>query len=303
MPNKPFKSTSTRLFSSAEAARALGVSESSLKRWCDRGHLPFARTAGGHRRLSAPAVLAFAREHGHALVELTAPSIARAAAYGDDASRAKLLAGLLRDGSEQRVRQLLRSLLAAECSPGDVCDLVIAPAFAALGEAWSAGTLEIYQERRAYELIVRALIEWQVLAPELTRRAPVAIGGSFEQDPYAIPTLMAEVTLRHLRYDARSLGVGLPVEALVAAVRSSRPRLVWMSVGQVDDEDALVARVARLEHAAQKAGAALVLGGRALSAPMRSRLRCAAFCDGMRQLASFARALSPKTVKAQAATR
>lgn len=288
---KPFITSSTRLFSSAEAARALGVSESSLKRWCDQGHVPFVRTAGGHRRLAPAAVLEFAREHGHAVVQPTALGMVRAAAHSDDASKAKQLTALLREGSEQGVRQLLGSLLVLGSSPEDVCDLIIAPSFAALGEAWAEGELEIYQERRACEITVRALIDWQALAPAPARRARVAIGGSFDHDPFAIPTVMAEITLRHQRYDARSLGVGLPVETLVAAIEASRPRLVWISVGEAADEDALVAKVARLELVARQAGAALVLGGRVLLAPLRSRLRCAAFCDGMRQLASFAAAL------------
>src|ERR1051325_8674833 len=39
-----------RRLTSKEAARVLGVSEASVKRWADSGLLPMEKTAGGHRR-------------------------------------------------------------------------------------------------------------------------------------------------------------------------------------------------------------------------------------------------------------
>ena len=48
-----------QLLSPKQVARALGVSESSLKRWCDKGLIPTERTAGGHRRLPLAGVLDF----------------------------------------------------------------------------------------------------------------------------------------------------------------------------------------------------------------------------------------------------
>ena len=50
------------LISPRQAARALGVSESSFKRWCDRGLIATVRTAGGHRKLAMSDVVRFVRE-------------------------------------------------------------------------------------------------------------------------------------------------------------------------------------------------------------------------------------------------
>ncbi|HEX9106572.1 MAG TPA: MerR family DNA-binding transcriptional regulator, partial [Longimicrobiales bacterium] len=44
-----------------ELAEAVGVSESSLKRWADRGVLAVERTAGGHRRIPLGEAVRFIR--------------------------------------------------------------------------------------------------------------------------------------------------------------------------------------------------------------------------------------------------
>ena len=50
------------LLSPRELAQAIGVSESSLKRWADAGQIRVARTAGGHRRISIADAVRFIRE-------------------------------------------------------------------------------------------------------------------------------------------------------------------------------------------------------------------------------------------------
>ena len=71
-----------------DLADALGVSESSLKRWCDRGLIPMVRTAGGHRKLPISGVLSFLRETQHELVspELLGLPATRAAVVSRAAS-------------------------------------------------------------------------------------------------------------------------------------------------------------------------------------------------------------------------
>ena len=49
---------------SKEAARLLGASEASVKRWADGGLLPTLKTAGGHRRFRPEDVAAFRRGRG-----------------------------------------------------------------------------------------------------------------------------------------------------------------------------------------------------------------------------------------------
>ena len=55
-----------------QVARAIGVSESTLKRWCDSGLISMTKTAGGHRRIEIEAVVRFLRQSGR---ELVAPEL------------------------------------------------------------------------------------------------------------------------------------------------------------------------------------------------------------------------------------
>jgi methanogenic corrinoid protein MtbC1 len=103
---------------------------------------------------------------------------------------------------------------------------------------------------------------------------------------------MVEIALREAGWDAQSYGSSHPLETLAAAVREQRLRLFWLSLSWVGDRAGVAAAVETLHEAASEAGTALVLGGRALTASLRKRLRASAFCDDLGQLQDLAAALA-----------
>lgn len=66
--NVPSAFSQNFVLSPKQVARAIGVSEASLKRWCDKGKLTLTKTAGGHRRLHVSSVLRFLKDSGRELV-------------------------------------------------------------------------------------------------------------------------------------------------------------------------------------------------------------------------------------------
>ena len=279
-----------QLLSPRQVARAIGISESSLKRWCDRGIIPSIRTAGGHRRLRVSSVIQFVRSSGCKLVEpdvLGLPATAGRAQVTVRSATVALLETLLA-GDESTSRRIFLDLYLAGQSLSVICDEVIAPLFYQIGALWSRGDVQIYQERRSCEICLRLLYELRSALPPLGDDAPSALGASLEGDHYLLPTSMAGLVLRERGWSAISLGNSLPAKAIQAAIEEHRPKLIWLAVSHIADRNAFTSSVSLLYQAALRNGAALVMGGRALSGELRKQLKYSAFCDTMQHLEMFA---------------
>jgi methanogenic corrinoid protein MtbC1 len=285
-----------------QVARAIGVSEASLKRWCDKGLLPVQRTAGGHRRLPMPGVIEFLRNHHYDLVE---PEIlGLPATSGKTPVVLERAAGQLRDdleqGNEERCRQLILDLYLARRRLCEIGDVAIAAAFHQLGERWQHGDVEVYQERRACEICLRVLHELRAVLVPPAPDAPRAIGGTLAGDGSSLPTTMVELVLRESGWRAETLGTGHPPPTLCAAIRDIRPRLFWLSASYINDADLFVSDCETIYRTAVDSGVALVVGGRALAQTIRQRIQYAAYCDNLRHLTSFAETFHPRAVASSA---
>lgn len=281
-----------QLLSPKQVSRAIGVSESSLKRWCDRGLIPTVRTAGGHRRLPLSGVLAYLRKNRQTIVApelLGLPASTGRTLRTVERGRSQLRDALL-GGDEPQSRQIIFDLWMSGHALSVLCDELIAAAFVDIGDKWACREADIFQERCACEIVVRILHELRQILPE-GDRGWTALGGTIEGDQYVLPTTMAELVLCEAGWSARSLGSSLPMASLAAALRASRPKLFWVSVSYIADEPTLVRDFPMLVAAAEEAGAALVVGGFALRDAVREQLRYSAYCDTMQHLVRFAQSL------------
>jgi MerR family transcriptional regulator, light-induced transcriptional regulator len=227
------------LLTPKQVAQAIGVSESSLKRWCDRGLIDTVKTPGGHRRMTAAGVMSFLRQRDQPLVRpelLGLPSNTGKTRRVMDRAVDQFHEALA-DGDEQVCRQVILDLYLAEHRLCKFFDLVFAPAYHRIGERWECREVEVYQERRAIEIGARILGELRRMLPDPGSNAPVAVGATCEGDPYQLPTTLAELTLRESGWHATNLGASLPFSTLEAALTQNRPRLFWLSVSSVEDED------------------------------------------------------------------
>lgn len=279
--------------STRQAAQALGVSEASLKRWCDQGLLPSARTPGGHRRLPLSGIVEFVRQRHFELVQpalLGLPKL-NCRNAGDSVELRNAMQAALENADEPEFRRLLLGSYLAGTPAVELLDDLVAPAFRAIGDRWAHGEVAIYVERRAVELCTRELHQLRMFLPEPASEAPQAIGGTLTGDPYSLPTTMLEIALREAGWRAQSYGCGLPAPTLVDALQQARPRVLWLSVSAFETEAGFLEEYRALYAAAQKLGTAVLVGGRMLNATLREPIEYSAYGDNLRHAVAFVRAL------------
>jgi MerR family transcriptional regulator, light-induced transcriptional regulator len=286
----------TDFFSPKEVATAIGVSESSLKRWVDKGLIPAEKTGGGHRRMTLDAVLRFLREQGRALSEPEAiglPAESGRRPTSSDSDLQDFLRFLL-SGDEPSARRIVMDAFLNGFSAAKIFDAIIVPAFIEIGNLWHCGTLEVYQERRACETCSRVVHELRRAVGSGPTDGPVAIGGTLDGDPYSIASSMSEVVLRECGWRALSLGNMLPFNTLLKAVENDRPRLMWLSVTSIRSPEQFAANLNVLFDTATSFGCVLVVGGQALTAEIRPMLRYTTYCDNFRHLEAFSKTIIPR---------
>lgn len=278
-----------------KAAQALGVSEASLKRWCDQGLIPSIRTPGGHRRLPLGGFIQFIRRRRYELVEprlLGLPEFARhnrkLGARPHDAVQAAL-----RDGDPDELHRLVLGPYLAGQSAAILLDDLVTPAFHGIGDEWAHGDVAIYEERRAIEICTGLLHHLRTLLPAPAPDAPRAIGGTLVGDPYALPTTMVALALREVGWAAQSYGCGHPADTLIEALRDVRPRLFWLSVSAYDSKAQFIADCNRIYAVADDLNIAVLLGGRVLTPDIRQQVHYSAYCDALQDAVAFAKALHP----------
>jgi methanogenic corrinoid protein MtbC1 len=284
-----------RRFSPAQLAPIIGVSESTIKRWVDAGHLLGETTPGGHRKIALPHLVAFLRSRGRRVPSLEALGLLAeqqpTRPKGSPATP-EALAGLLMRGEAGVARTLVLEQFRGGRALDDLLDRLVAPAMAWLGEQWADGKIDVYQEHAATLRAWSILVELRGLLPAAPDKAPLALGGSPEGDPYLLPTLMADLTLTDMGWRTVNIGPNIPVTSLLEAVTSHRPRLVWLSVTSMKPRASFFEGYPKLFEAAQAKGASVVIGGQALTPHLQDRLVASGFGTRLAHLKAFARSLT-----------
>jgi methanogenic corrinoid protein MtbC1 len=276
-------------FTPKQVARAILVSESSIKRWCDKGVIDTRYTAGGHRRIPMSGLVEFLRSSKYALARpevIGLPATVGQTERVIDRAYLQLTEGLIA-GDEECCRRIILDLYMGEHSISTICDRVFARAFEEIGNRWECGSAEVYQERHGCEIALRLLHELRAMVAEPREEAPLAIGGAVEGDQYSLATTMVELVLRDAGWNAMSLGDNLPFTSIRQAIIRHRPKLFWLSCSHIEDQAEFISEYNKLfdELGDQ---VPFVIGGRAITEPVRLQVRYAAYCDTMKHLEAVA---------------
>ncbi len=291
----------SRYLSPKSLALALGVSESSVKRWADDGLIEASRTAGGHRRIARNDALAYIRARGLTLADPGAIGLDVLETVRGSPDNETLKLAVL-EGWEEQARGILIARYLNGESIAALCDGPIAESLREVGELWEHGDEGIYREHRATEICLQALTVLRTLLPRCDPGAPVAIGCAPPGDPYRIPSLMASLVLAAAGWNERNLGADLPLRALLAAMDQYRPRLVWLSFFS----DAAARRFPleddRLSERAAALDSVIVVGGRTCPRALAGGNGPFHCIGSMTALDAFARALKLRPAAATPGT-
>jgi MerR family transcriptional regulator, light-induced transcriptional regulator len=298
-------------FTPKQVATALQVSESSVKRWCDRGVIRTDRTLGGHRRIPLQYLLEFLENTNRRVADPSAigmstdsemaptvnvPALGhanRASSKKADeetqnaAVREKFEKALIA-GNEDECRRIVSVWYAMNGGIASVADDLLSPTFRSIGDKWTCGDLEVYQERRGCDICFRIIHELRRLLPDPQGFSPLAMGGTSVGDQYQLPTQMIEMLFREFGWRTIGLGCNIPFPSLLSAARKHMPKVFWLSVSHIDDRESFLTEYQSFANHLPK-GVMLVVGGRALTDELRSKMTFAAHCDKLMQLSQLAR--------------
>lgn len=288
---------SLKLLTPRQAAALVGVSESTIRRWCDSGELGASKTSGGHRRIDRAMLLRFARNQGLAIVSMGAA--ATAGQGGRLPKRHELAQRFYEqfsvtslDGQPSEFAQnLVERLGEAET----LCDDVIAPTLHRIGEEWSTGEMPIHEEHAATQECLQAL--WALHAQFPTQPGQlVAVCAGLSDDPYAIAPTMCSLVLRSAGFRSVLLGPNSPPEEVLDAAIKRGAAMIAISISAAPPSAAAVASMCQR---AEANGIRVALGGQGLTVALRKQLRPDFFGDSMAHLVAYARRLA-KTLEGDA---
>lgn len=280
--------------STAQAARALGVGVTTVKRWVDEGILPAHKTVGGHRKLLVGDVLRLRRGNGTLPLNHSLDYDLAAISCRDVEERASALARLLVKGESEQAQSLILQAWRSGTAISELADQLIAPALRLIGHAWESGRVDVFHEHRGTQICAAALYRLKsLLETQSGGDKPLAVGGAPEKDPYFLANLLAELVLLEAGWRVVNLGPDTPLASFRRAIVELHPRMLWISITHLAEPERFIADYGRFYEEARAANVAVALGGRGLAPEIRARLPYSTFGDGLTHLSEFARTLHP----------
>jgi excisionase family DNA binding protein len=272
-----------------DLARAIGVSESAVRRWVDAGHIPVTRTAGRHRRIALEDALRYVRQMRAEVTHpeaLGLPHLPLAQGPTEEEALFQALAA----GDARQFRGLLVGTYLSGRAVARVFDGSLRGALERLAAQGTRGGRGRAVERRGVDVCVQGLAQLRLLlapGPE----APLALGASPPGDPTPLPSMLAAATLADAGFREQNLGPEMPLEPLGALALEQRARLVWLAINATNDPKKLVAEIEQLAGRLGAAGTPLLLGGRLVREVVLADRPNLHVVGAYAEMAAYARAL------------
>lgn len=284
------RASNVRTLSPRDLARALGVGESSVKRWIDDGKLPAAKTAGGHRRVELVDALRFIRDGRREIADPTLLGLATPDSLDLTDAEAVRQAYIeaLEAGDAEATTSIACQLATLGGDVPAVLDDPLWAAFRDIRGRCNHPSEECVTLHRAQANCIEAARRLAELADPAEPSAPLGLAADIGYEIDGMACHLAETVFAHARFRTTQVGYGVPAEVAGGAIKRVRPAVVWLSANgafKVDTADvATVAKTIAAEAAAH--GARLVISGDAMPDP-REFGDAVVEVDSMAEFAAF----------------
>jgi excisionase family DNA binding protein len=241
------------ILSTRDVARLLVVSEATVKRWADDALLACYRTPGGHRKFLKRDVAVFMRERGFVPPASRLP----------EATPAEALR-LARAGDLPALEQMASAALDAGLTLEGLCDTVLVPALAEIGDRWACAEATVVEEHVVSSAMIELLARLRIRAERTELHGGLAVIACATGERHDIAARMLSVVLRSRGWSTLDTGPDAPALDVVKLAVTHGARLVCVSASAIGAGREGAAEVLRvyLEHL-PPAGIRIFAGGSA----------------------------------------
>lgn len=305
---------STKFLTTRELARMWLVSEATIKRWADAGHLRPNRTLGGHRRFALEEVARFEKERGLGVAAAPGGEFAEAFSSsavplaggkkhrrrrGGAASAAppppvvafdptELFFEAVTGGDEDAATTVLLEAYLSGLPLARILDENVTGAMHRVGDRWHSGEMSVADEHIATRTAIRALEAMRVSVRRRFGNGRVALCCAVESELHDVAVLCAQVLLESEGWTVKYVGAHTPFFALTDALKKERPALVCVSSTTAQELDRGAREYAEFHAAARELGARIVLGGEIFrGASVRKRFPADLYAESFGELLEF----------------
>ncbi|HYP27942.1 MAG TPA: B12-binding domain-containing protein [Blastocatellia bacterium] len=284
-----------RLYSTTDLARLWDVSESTIKRWADAGLLKCNKTMGGHRKFDLDEVCRFQNQNvlvapqQRGLKENTG-ELDKFLAASDFSRLVCMYKEKALAGDERTIAALVTQAFMHGMSVPTICEKIIKPAMAEVGELWRVGKAEVYEEHLATFATLHALAELQALIPRKPGHGRLALVGCSEGEFHQVASVMVRHILEMEGWRVICLGTHTPLFSFGDAINRFKPELVCISTTILYNLERVARDYSALHRTASKQGARIIVGGIALeNESVRARFRGALYVSTLYELVKLLR--------------
>lgn len=215
-------------FSTTSIAELFEVNVSTVKRWIDRGLMQAEITPGGHRRITQEQLDAFIRDNKNISQSSYVINRLQTKKHEPSATWKKLYGYLLKNNIAE-CRSLVREYYLSNAELVNFMEHVLTPVLRHIGDEWSTGKINIYQEHQMSFLVRQLLVEISAFVPEPKKHAPNAVLACIEGDRHEIPLQMLALVLKMHGIRAVILGTNVPVPEIIRAVEATHAKYLLLT--------------------------------------------------------------------------